>query len=168
MDKLLNEAIQERDLLLNNMQSVVLSTLDNANTPNASYAPSLMNNDGFYIYISTLSKHSKNLMHNPKASMMIIEDESKSEKLFARKRITMDVNSNIIERDSDKWNDVMNEMESKFGDSIKYLKNMTDFYLFNLVPKSGLLVYDFGRAFKLTGENLNTVGFLNDKGHKTK
>ena len=105
-------------------------------------------------------------MLNKKASLMIIEDESKAEKLFARKRITMDVDSTVVDRDIDEWNLIMDEMESKFGHSIKFLKDLTDFFLFSLKPQSGLLVYDFGRAFRLTGTNLDEIKFLNEKGHK--
>ena len=166
MNEILVEANQQRDLLINNMKSVILSTVDKSSKPNASYAPSLFHNGSFYVYLSTLSKHSSNLMLNKKASLMIIEDESKAEKLFARKRITMDVDSTVVDRDIDEWNLIMDEMESKFGHSIKFLKDLTDFFLFSLKPQSGLLVYDFGRAFKLKGANLDEIKFLNEKGHK--
>ena len=96
---------------------------------------------------------------------MIIEDESKADNLFARKRLTMDCNAQKIERGVDEWEDTLNEMRSKLGDTIKFLKDMTDFHLFKLVPINGLLVYGFGKAFKFKDGNLDSFSHLNDKGH---
>ena len=57
-------------------------------------------------------------------------------------------------------------MENKFGETITYLKNMKDFHLFEMKPNTGLLVSGFGKAFNFTGEGLNDIVHLNEKGHK--
>ena len=167
-DKLLLEASRERDGLLSAMQSVMLSTVNTAGSPNSSYAPCLYCGDSkrFYIYISTLSRHTKNLIENPYLSMMIIEDESKSDNLFARKRYTIEASSEIINRDSDKWNNIMDLMVSKFGETLTYLKELTDFKMFELNPSDSLLVYGFGKAFRFSKDNFDYADHLNDKGHK--
>tara|TARA_Y100000588_G_scaffold383681_2_gene473510 strand:+ start:316 stop:822 length:507 start_codon:yes stop_codon:yes gene_type:complete len=168
MNKLLVEANQQKDMLFDNMKSIILSTVDLKQNPNASYAPSVIYEGNFYIYISKLSKHTSNLIDTSKASIMIIEDESKAEQLFGRKRVTMSVQSDLIHRDSEHWIKIIDKMESKFGDSMTFLKDLTDFHLFKFEPQSGLLVYGFGRAFRLNGTNLNEVDFLNDQGHTNK
>ena len=99
---------------------------------------------------------------------MIIEDESKSKNLFARKRLTMNCSSNEIIRDSEQWIDKISILENKFGEAITYLKKLTDFHLFQIEPSNGLLVYDFARAFNFEGIKLDKVVHLNDKGHTTK
>ena len=166
MDELLIEANKEKDLLFKNMKTIILSTVDKNDKPNASYAPSVIDDKNyFYIYVSMLSKHTTNLIKSNKASIMIIEDEHKSENIFARKRLTMSVNSVLINRDDKKWDSVIALMEKKFGNSITFLKDLTDFNLFKLSPTDGLLVYGFGRAFKYSGTELNKIDFLNDKGH---
>ena len=166
MDKLKIEAFKEKNQMLSNMKSIILSTVDQHGKPNASYAPSVIDENGsFFIYISTLSKHTQNLLNNSKVSMMIIEDETNSENLFARKRFTIKGKSEAIIRDSERWNHKMKLLENKFGESITFLKDLTDFHLFELTPNSGLLVYGFARAFHFTGNDLNTMKHLNEKGH---
>tara|TARA_Y100001970_G_scaffold39013_1_gene48014 strand:- start:2967 stop:3476 length:510 start_codon:yes stop_codon:yes gene_type:complete len=169
MDEILKEAYLQKDNLIKNMNTVILSTKCDDAIPNASYAPSVLDSDGFYyIYISRLSKHANNLLNNKNLSVMIIEDESKSKNLFARKRLTMNCDSNEIIRDSENWNDKMSLLEDKFGEAISYLKKLTDFHLFQIEPKDGLLVYDFARAFRFKGRQLDEIFFLNDKGHTKK
>ena len=169
MDEILNKALKEKEKIINSMDTVILSTNDNQGIPNCSYAPTCIDDDGnFYIYISELSKHTQNLLCNDHVSLMIIEDESKAENIFARKRFTMDGKSKEIIRDSDEWNDKMSLLESKFKEQIGFLKNLTDFHLFKLTPHEGLLVHGFARAFRLVGKGLNKIKYLNDKGHTEK
>ena len=166
MDDISLEAIKQKDSIINNMKTVILSTNNKNGDPNASYAPCVTDEKGFYyIYISRLSKHAINLLENSKLSVMIIEDESNSENIFARKRFTMTCNAVEIKRDTDKWVDKINLMEDKFGEAISYLKKLTDFHLFKIEPENGLLVYGFARAFHFYGQKLDQIKFLNDKGH---
>tara|TARA_B100000214_G_C23914558_1_gene603020 strand:- start:96 stop:617 length:522 start_codon:yes stop_codon:yes gene_type:complete len=166
-DKLLLEAREERDILLSKMKSVILSTVCNSGYPNSSYAPCLycFETNRFFIYISSLSKHTKNLLNNPCLSLMVIEDESESENLFVRKRYTLDASSLVVERNSSKWNNIMTSMEKKFGETIVFLKDLTDFSMFELVPSKSLLVYGFGKAFKFSEHNFEHAKHLNEKGH---
>tara|TARA_Y100001936_G_scaffold252638_1_gene313198 strand:+ start:3145 stop:3654 length:510 start_codon:yes stop_codon:yes gene_type:complete len=169
MDEILKEAHIQKDRLIKNMETVILSTKCDDSIPNASYAPSVLDSNGFYyIYISKLSKHANNLLSNKALSVMIIEDESKSKNLFARKRLTMNCISSEIVRGSENWNDKISLLENKFGESITFLKKLTDFHLFKIEPKDGLLVYDFARAFRFKGRKLDEIIFLNEKGHTTK
>ena len=169
MNEIQKKAELEKQLILENMQTVTLSTVDDNGIPNSSYAPSLRDdNNNFFIYISELSKHTNNLLNTKKVSIMIIEDESNANNIFARKRFTMDADSYVIDRDSKEWISVITLMENKFGDSIKFLKNLTDFHLFKLTPYKGLLVHDFARAFRYEGPGLNKIVHLNEKGHSEK
>ena len=170
MNKLHNEAIKEKENILSEMNSVILGTVSKEGLPNSSYAPSVINpEDGcMYVYISDLSKHTQNLRDSGCASIMIIEDESKTDNLFARKRLTISSDVLEIPRDSDAWLDGMDLLENKFGESITYLKNLTDFRLFQITPKNGLLVYGFARAFNFVGKKLDQIKHLNEQGHMEK
>ena len=169
MDQLIVDATKAKDKLISEMNTVILSTVSKDQSPNSSYAPAFVDdNNNFYVYISSLSKHTRNLLENPIVSIMIIEDESECENIFGRKRFTMDANSEEIRRDSDEWISIIDSMEEKFGDTIKYLKDMTDFYLFKFKPHKGLLVHGFARAFRFYGEKLEKIDYMNDKGHTAK
>ena len=149
MSKISIEALEQKDKLLSDMQSVILATTDKDGAPNSSYAPSVIGSDGsLYIYISELSKHTLNLVYNSNVSLMIIEDESSAENLFARKRLTISAEASEIERDSDNWIDKMSLLEDKFGEAISYLRNLTDFRLFRLVPSQ-----NFDCSLELEFEN---------------
>ena len=82
-DSLLIEAKEKKNEMISGMSSIILSTISKHGEPNSSYAPSVVDSDvNFYIYISSLSKHTSNLEVNSKLSLMIIEDESKAENIF--------------------------------------------------------------------------------------
>ena len=169
MDDIQKKAESVKQQILDQMQTVMISTVDASGVPNSSYAPSLRDNENnFYIYISELSKHTNNLLTTKKVSIMIIEDEAAANNIFARKRFTMDADSSIVDRECDKWSSIMGLMEDKFGDSMKYLKKLTDFHLFKLIPYKGLLVHDFARAFRYDGIGLKNIVHLNEKGHTEK
>ena len=168
-DSLLIEAKEKKNEMISNMKTIILSTISKGGDPNSSYAPSVVDSKGnFYIYISSLSKHTSNLVANSRLSMMIIEDESKAENIFGRKRFTMDAVASKVDRDSDEWINAINMMEDKFGETIKVLKDMTDFYMFKIRPNKGLLVHGFARAFHFYGDGLSEVRYLNEKGHTQK
>ena len=169
MDEILKEAYEEKNNLVENMKTIILSTKCNDGKLNASYAPSVVDSKGFYyVYISRLSKHANNLINNSMLSIMIIEDESKSENIFARKRFTINASAEVIDRESSLWFDKIQILESKFGESLTFLKKLTDFHLFKIEPKNGLLVYGFARAFKFKNKKLDQIVHMNDQGHTTK
>ncbi len=170
-DSTLQEAQSEYNALLAGFQSIQLATVSRNNHPEASYAPAVVDDAGnFYVYVSELSSHTANLLQEEKASVMLIEDEATCAQIFARKRITFRCNSYEITGKSTLWNEIISRFENKFGPMIKQLKTMQDFHLIQLAPKKGRLVYGFGKAFDLTGENLQEVSHvsgLNGKGHRT-
>ena len=167
MSNIIKEATVEKNQLLEKMQTIILSTTDSKGIPNSSYAPSVMHGGSFYIFISELSKHTKNLTDQPSNSFMVIEDEKDAANIFARKRLTFKSKARKVERGNSEWDSKIKLLEDKF-ETIAYLKNMGDFHLFELKPSEGLLVYGFGKAFRLTGPNLDQINHMNDQGHKEK
>ena len=132
-----------------------------------SYAPTYIDNKcNFYVYISTLAKHTQNIINTNKISFMIMDQ--KNQNIFAKKRITLNGNIKIIDRKTDIFNKLMKKMQTKLGDTIEIIKNMKDFHLFKITPNSGLLVHGFAKAFIMSGEGLNEVKHLNDIGHTEK
>ena len=89
------ESVQVKNDMVANMNTIILSTIDNNGNPNSSYAPCLVDDDvNLYIYISKLSKHTQNLLDNNRVSAMIIEDESISENLCKQLKL-MNVNRKL-------------------------------------------------------------------------
>ena len=64
--KFKREAEMEKNLLIKNIHSAVISTSNLLNESNVSYAPIAVDiKNNFYIYVSDLAKHTQNLQLNP-------------------------------------------------------------------------------------------------------
>ncbi|MDE1513825.1 MULTISPECIES: heme utilization protein HutZ [Vibrio] len=146
-------------------QTLQLATVDAEGRPNVSYAPFVQNQQGYFVLISRIARHARNLEVNPQVSIMLIEDEGQAKQLFARKRLTFDSVASIIERDSELWQPVIAQMSERFGEIIDGLSQLQDFILFRLQPEQGLYVKGFGQAYQVSGDDL--VDFVHlQEGHR--
>ena len=143
---------------LQNIQTAVIGTLDSKAAPFSSYAPYIYDNHHFYIYISDIATHAKNLQANPKSSLFFIEDESQSKNLFARKRISLQCEATKIARGSERFEEVLSLYSKKFDPStVEMLKKMTDFNLYELKVLSGEATFGFGEAYTIGGKDMNEL-----------
>ncbi len=131
-------------------QTLMLSTVDKLKHPHMSYASFVSHKDCFYVLISTQAKHTINLLDNPKAAVMLIQDEVFSKQIFARKRVTFNIDSRVIQRDTKEWHKYLYLMENKFGNIIRQLSNLADFLLFELKTDQGRYVKGFGKAYNIS------------------
>ena len=130
--------------------------------PHASYAPVVIGEGGqYYVHISELAKHHHNLSSNGRVSALIIEDEKDAANIFARKRLTLDGKAVKLDKESQKWHEVMDKFGAKFGEFFNQsLRKQGDFHTFELSFESGTLVLGFGAAFRLTGAELGKIDWL--------
>ncbi|MHA7230963.1 heme utilization protein HutZ [Vibrio campbellii] len=146
-------------------RTIQLATVDAEGRPNVSYAPYVQNQEGYFVLISQIARHARNLLENPNVSLMMIEDEDSSKQLFARKRLTFDAVATVVERDTEMWQQVVGQMKDCFGEIIDGLSQLEDFVLFNLKAEQGLFVKGFGQAYQVSGDDL--VDFVHlQEGHK--
>ncbi|BBM67097.1 heme utilization protein HutZ [Vibrio alfacsensis] len=146
-------------------RTIQLATVDVEGRPNVSYAPYVQNQEGYFVLISQIARHARNLLENPNVSLMMIEDEDSSKQLFARKRLTFDAVATVVERDTEMWQQVVGQMKDRFGEIIDGLSQLEDFVLFNLKAEQGLFVKGFGQAYQVSGDDL--VDFVHlQEGHK--
>ena len=57
-------------------RTLVLATRDPEGAPNVSYAPFALGDGGYYVLISDIARHARNLKLVPRVSLMLIEDQS--------------------------------------------------------------------------------------------
>ena len=146
-------------------RTLQLATVDEEGRPNVSYAPFVQNQEGYFVLISDIARHARNLKANPNVSLMMIEDEESSKQLYARKRLTFDATASVVERESELWTQVIGQMKGRFGEIIDGLSQLQDFSLFNLKAENGLFVKGFGQAYQVSGDDL--VDFVHlQEGHK--
>ncbi len=140
------------------VQSVILSTVSEDSIPNASYAPFVIDESkNIYIYVNGLSIHTQNLSNVPRASVLFIEDESHTQQIFARRRLTFDCIAQYIERDTELWNRIVKRFEARFGEIIQIFRDLPDFRIVQLAPSQGRFVMSFGATYEVDPNNLDTL-----------
>ncbi|HIK06058.1 MAG TPA: HugZ family protein [Trichormus sp. M33_DOE_039] len=139
-------------------ESVIISTVNDQGIPNASYTPFVMDDaKNIYIYVSGLAVHTQNISANPHVCVLFIEDETQTNQIFARRRLSFDCTATLIERECDTWNQVVDQFQQRFGEIIEVLRGLADFRIFRLTPKEGRFVIGFGAAYHISGDRLNQL-----------
>lgn len=148
-------------------KSAVLGTISENGYPFSSYAPFYYDGLSIYIFISDIATHAKNIQQRPTASAFFIEDESHTEQIFARKRISLQCNVTRIAKDEDAYESIMKAFVSKQGETLTMLMGMKDFNLYKLTPIYGEATFGFGEAYNIGGDNMNElVSRTAESGHK--
>ena len=138
--------------------SVILGTVSPNGEPQASYAPCVIEaNRTIYIFISGLSAHTQNLTATSKASALFIEDEAKTQQMFARKRLSYSCKASLLERHDTKWEEIAQQFEARFGNIIEVMKGLSDFRIFQLRPQGGRFVMGFGQAYDIDPNDLSKL-----------
>jgi len=153
--------------LINASKSIILATVDAEGNPNSSYAPFVQVDQTFYILVSFMAKHTKNLADGRKTSIMFIEDESATKQIYARERLTLETTAYQIERDSLVWNTVVAKLKENHGKVVEVISEMGDFILIALQPVKGSYVNGFGSAY-FVNSNLEIIEHRNDVNHQSK
>jgi len=144
----------EVESFLEIFQTLIMASLTPEGEPHASTAPYVRMGTDFYILISTVAQHGRNLLVNPKVSLLFVEDESQCVQPFARKRVTIEANVTEITREDEQFGQAIERFSAHFdSELVTSLTQMGDFHLFRLSPKSGSVVMGFGKAYRLD-ENL--------------
>jgi len=150
-------------------QSLMMATVNQNNVPDVSYAPFVIDDQfNVFVFVSDIVERTRNLINNGKASLLFIEDESKCKHIFARKRVTMQINAESVSADDPQLPELQQLFHDKFGDFVNLeIISKTDFHLIRMVPFEAGLTKGFGLAFRLTGKGLQQVEHLK-KGHSNR
>jgi putative heme iron utilization protein len=138
--------------------SVAIATVAATGIPHASYAPFVMDSaKNIYIFVSGLSYHTRNLHNTPKASVLFVEDESQTQQIFARRRLTFDCDAALLPRETPEWENIATEFEQRFGEIINMMRSLPDFRIFQLTPYAGQFTIGFGAAYQISGDDLDNL-----------
>lgn len=140
------------DRLIASRQTLLLASRAADGNADISYAPYLRADGSFYIFVSELAKHTKNLLAHPQASIMFIEDEAEAGNPFARRRLTLECRAREIPKTDPEHQRILQAMAEKFGDIIGLLTSLPDFHLLALSPNQGQFVAGFGKAFAVDAQ----------------
>ncbi len=138
-------------------KTVLMATVSDQHKADASYAPFILDKQSrACIFVSALAKHTQNLIHQPQAALLWIEDEQNATNIFARKRLSLDCSASTIARDTAEWETLLAQFEQSHGETIALLKTLQDFQLFRFQAHKGLFVRGFGEAYSVSGNTLES------------
>jgi putative heme iron utilization protein len=146
------QTLAEALTFISGFSSVVLGSVTTSGQPHTSYAPYIADNNNFYAYVSGLAQHASTLK-NGMASLFFIENEQQAKSIFARKRLTINCRVSSINRDKQCYDSLLDALQARHGSTVKLLRTLPDFILFEFRPEQANFVTGFGAAYDL-GEAL--------------
>ena len=154
----MSEISGEVRALIDSRRTLNLATRSADGEAEASYAPFVTDEAGnFYIFVSELTRHTRNLLAHPRLSILLIEPEAEAQQMFARLRVTYECVAEVVPRDSDEWRDRLAAFTERFGAIIDTLRGLQDFVLFRLVPQRGTFVKGFGQAYTIDADTIQHI-----------
>lgn len=164
----LAEILEEARCFHQAFRTVTLASVDATGCPHASYAPYAEDDAGrFLIFISELALHTRNLLTDPRVSLLFIEEEHVMKQAFARKRVTYEGLAQEVHRSDPTFETLLDLMAERQGSIVDMLRTLKDFHLFHITPEKAIYVRGFGEAFTLEGPELKGIHWIRDKGHRT-
>ncbi|MBF0220112.1 MAG: pyridoxamine 5'-phosphate oxidase family protein [Gammaproteobacteria bacterium] len=140
---------QELTALRHRFHTLLLATVNDDGTPEATSAPYLEEGAYFYLFVSELAPHTRNLLNRHQASVLFIENEDEASNPFARKRLSYQCHAKEIPANDPDYGVILDKMEQQFGKLLQTLRQLQDFHLLQLQPQQGHYVAGFGRAFTI-------------------
>jgi len=143
-------------------KTIILGTASPDGEPDASPVAAVLDADGvFYICVSGLAAHTRHLLANRRASVLLVEDEADTRQSFARRRLTLSCTAAVLPRESPDASRILSALRAKFGAPVDLVASLPDFQLIALAPQRGRLVAGFGEAYEVDPHdwsNLTHVG----------
>lgn len=144
-------------------QYAQLSTLNAEGDPIASYAPCVLREEGIYVFLSQLSGHCKNLLHDQRVGVLLLGDEADARNPFARQRVSYQSRAVVLAAEHTNYDSVLDELADKQGKTVELLRQLPDFILFCLQPCTGTYIEGFGKAFELSGPHRGELQHVDEK-----
>lgn len=152
--------------LIDAHDSLVMASLTPQGAPHASTAPFIHEGGCFFIFISTVAQHGRNLLSSSTVSLLFADDEAMTSQPFARRRVTLEATAAPLTRDDPRFSTLLERFAERFDRALMAtLQGMDDFHLFILTPTGGTMVLGFGMAYRLDA-SLTPVG-PQTVGHRT-
>lgn len=142
-------------------KNVMLCMMDEVGKPFSSYAPFVMVDSKFYIYISKIAEHYRLLERNSVIDAMFIADEAMTPNKFATERARFECNPKNM--GNEQHEDIFALFNEDHGQNLIDVLRGLDFSLFELTPQKGRYVVGFGMAFDLDINGESFVHVVVDK-----
>ena len=150
-----NDPADACDALKLTLKSLQLATVNADGEPHCGYTPFSVDGNSLIIFVSQLALHTRDLLATKQVAVMLIADEQSSSQIFARSRLSYQCRADVIAAEHAQYNVLLDAHEERHGKMVNLLRQLPDFVLFRLVPTAGMFVMSLGKAYKLTGPDLD-------------
>lgn len=113
----------------------------------------------FYIHVSRLGKHTRDMENDPRVSMLITETDDHRPDPQTLTRVSLQGTAEVLSRDVTGYSLVKTLYLKRFPEA-EPMFSMGDFNLWRIIPMGGRFVAGFGQAFNLVPEMLKKVSTL--------
>ncbi|BCN94131.1 heme utilization protein HutZ [Thiomicrorhabdus immobilis] len=151
---------QQCEAFFESRKTLILSTVDSKGGLETSVAPFVFHNGKVFIFVSELAKHTQNLLwlieqnqtltNNRLPGLvggLLLADESQTEQLFARERMTLQLLASEVDKHSQQYAELLELFQQQFGEVVELLSGLSDFHMIELAIQNGGYVKGFGQAF---------------------
>lgn len=114
---------------------------------------------GFYIHVSKLGKHTRDMESDPRVSLLIAERDDHRPDPQTLARLAVQAIAEVLPRDAFGYSLVKSNYLRRFAEA-EPLFTLGDFNLWKITPKSGRFVAGFARAFNIVPEALKKAATL--------
>jgi putative heme iron utilization protein len=101
------------------------------------------------VLLSGLAAHTRHLEREPRAQVMLLEDEVETRQPYARLRMSVHCDVTRLAREDERSDVIFELMQARFGSIVPLLRGLNDFHVFILAPRHGRFVAGFGKAYRL-------------------
>jgi putative heme iron utilization protein len=113
----------------------------------------------FYIHVSKLGKHTRDMETNPRVSLLIAQEDDHRADPQTLARVSLQAIAEVLPRGASDYSLIKTRYLRRFPEA-EHLFSLGDFNIWKITPKSGRFVAGFGRAFNLVPEALLKVSTL--------
>jgi len=157
---------------INSQKTLMISSLDKDGMPFISYSTFVIYDQKIYIYISPAADHYEFITKRPTIDIMIINDQSATDNLFARIRARFPCTAinigNQAVTDTDNHEAIFDRFNDNYGTETMNMLRQMDLTLFELTPGQGRYVAGFAAAYDLSfdGSDFELIVAENAHGKK--
>lgn len=139
--------------LMKEQRWAALGTLNEDGSPYVSSAAFALTPSGLLLHLSQLAAHTRNLMKDPRASLLISRPDDGGADPQVLPRFTLMGQAGEVTRDSAAFAPAARSYVERFPESSMRF-GFGDFHLFLFVPAKGNYVGGFGNAGRIAGETI--------------
>ena len=157
MDQLSEQALAH---LIRSTRIAALGTLHDGE-PNLAMVAYVCAEDfsAFYIHVSKLGKHTTDMEHDSRVSLLITETDDRRADPQTLARLSLRSTAEMLPRTNPDYARVKQVYLARFPEAEQFF-SLGDFNIWKITPKGGRFVAGFGRAFNLVPEALKKVSSI--------